>query len=214
MKINNIINGSNKVIVCVDEDKIFYSIKDAAAHYGITRAWLSKVLSNGCNKIKNHTFRYATEEEIARVVKDVTIQEEADVTANGTRTNGNCDPVMCISEGMYFASMTDAAEHYGVSQSQISYACKAVGRTAGGNTFCKISDLHMHLPELREAINKSKSYDLLVERENMRKEIVAKIDTKQEEVTAIEFKMNEMAKQLADAKASLEMARVELQNFN
>ena len=72
----------------------------------------------------------------------------------------------------------------------------------------------MHLPELREAINKSKSYDLLVERENMRKEIVAKIDTKQEEVTAIEFKMNEMAKQLAEAKASLEMARVELQNFN
>lgn len=214
MKINNIINGNNKIIVCVEDNKIFYSVKDAAAHYGINSNYISTVLNNGRNKAKGHTFRYATEEEVVRAVKDVTIHEEASTTANGTRTNGNCDPVMCITEGMYFASMTDAAEHYGITQSQISYACKAIGRTAGGKTFCKISDLHLHLPELREAINKSKSYDLLVERENMRKEIVAKIDNKQEEVHAIEFKMNEMARQLAEAKAGLEAARVELQSFS
>lgn len=213
MKINNIINGNNKPIVCVEDGKIFYSVRDAASHYGICESYLSTVLNNGRNKVKGHTFRYATEEEIARMVKDVTVQEEARVTANGTRTNGNCDPCMCLTDGSIYASLTDAAEKYNLATSQISYACKAPGRTAGGYSFCKLSDLNMHLPELREAINKSKSYDLLVAKENSRREMVAVINARQEEVDAIEAQMNDMARRLEEARTSLEQARVELQNF-
>ena len=214
MKINDIMNNRNSAIVCTNENKLFYKVADASAHYGICKASIQRVLSGKLKSTKGHHFRYATEEEIMRSVKDVTIQEEASTSANGTRTSGNCDPVMCITEGMYFASMVDAAEYYGIAASMISRACGEVGRTTKGMKFCKISDLSLHLPELREAISKSKAYDLLVQRENMRKEIVAKIDNKQEEVCAIEFKMNEMAKQLAEAKASLEAARVELQSFS
>lgn len=214
MKINNIINGNNKPIVCIEDSKIFYSVRDAASHYGICESYLSTVLNNGRNKVKGHTFRYATEEEVARMVKDVTIQEEAHVTANGTRTNGNCDPCMCLDDGAIYASLVDAAEHYNLSPSQVSYACKVTGRTAGGYSFCKLSDLNQHLPELREAINKSKSYDLLVAKENSRKEMVAVINARQSEVDAIEAQMNDMARRLEEARASLEQARVDLQNFS
>ena len=135
MKINNIINSKNKPVICIEEDKLFYSIADAAAHYSINNTCVSKVLAGKYSHAGHHTFRYATEEEIMRAVKDVTIQEEASTTANGTRTNGNCEPCMCITDGMYFASMVDAAEHYGVAPSQISKACSTGGKAAG-HIFC------------------------------------------------------------------------------
>lgn len=214
MKINNIISGRNKPIVCIEENKIFYSCADAAAYYGVHFSNFSNYFSGKQNTVKGRHFRYAKEDEIMRSVKDVTIQEEAHITANGIRSNGNCEPCVCISDGSVFASMVDAAEYYGFNISQISYACKGVGRTTGGLKFCKMSDLYLHIHEFREAIDKSKSYDILIKKENTRKDLVAEINNWQEEVFEIELKMNEMNKQLEEARASLENARIRLQNFN
>lgn len=208
MKINNI----NRAIVCIEDCKIFYSFADAAAHYNVHPANFSNFFAGRQKSIKGRTFRYATEDEVVRPIKDVIIQEQARITANGARSSGNCEPCVCISDGAVFASMVDAAEHYNLTPTQISYACKAVGRTAGGRKFCKMSDLYLHIAEFREAIAKSKSYDILLRKENTRKELVAEINTRQEEICAIEFKMNEMARQLEEARESLEQARVRLQN--
>lgn len=214
MMISNIINKRNRPIVCIEENRVFYSIADASAHYEISVNSIHNVLSGKQSITKGHAFRYADEDEIMRNVKDITIQEEAHVTANGTRKGGNCEPCVCISDGMCFASMADAAEYYGASMSQISYACKGVGRTAVGRKFCKMSDLYLHIHEFREAIDKSKSYDILIKKENGRKDLIAEINARQEEICSIESKMKEMARQLNEARDNLEMARYRLENFN
>ena len=210
MEINNIINKRGRPVVCIEENRIFYSIADAGAYYGINPCNISQVLIGRQKTAKKRTFRYANENEIARPVKSVTVQKEAIVTANGTRTNGNCEPCICITDGMYFSSMADAAEHYGLAPHQITYACKEVGRTTSGKVFCKMSDLHLHLHEIRNAINKSQAYDILVAKENARRELVAEINTRQDEISAIERKMDEMAQQLERAKLNLEIAKAKL----
>ena len=213
MKIDNIINKRNKPIVCIEENKVFYSFADAGVCYGVHPSNFTNYFAGKQKTIKGRHFRYANEDEVMRPVKDVTIQEEAHVTANGIRTSGNCEPCVCITDGAVFASMSDASEHYELTPAQISYACKEVGRTAGGRKFCKMSDLYLHIAEFREAIAKSKSYDVLIKKENDRKDLVIEINNRQEEIYAIEFKMNEMARQLEEARAGLEQARVRLQNF-
>jgi len=207
MEIKNI---KNSAIVCINDNKIFYRVPDAVAYYRISRTGIYNVLGGKQKTIKGYAFRYANENEFARPVKSVTVQKEAEVTANGTRTNGNCEPCMCISDGMYFSSMADAAEHYEMTLSQISYACSEVGKTAAGKTFCKISDLHLYMTEIRNAINKSNAYDILIAKENARKELVTEFIARQDEISSLEIKMKEMAQQLERAKTSLEAARAKL----
>lgn len=212
MKINNI--ERKHAIVCINDNKVFYSVADAVAYYPVSRSGIYNVLGGKQSTIRGYGFRYADADEIMRAVKDVTVQKESHVTANGTRKNGNCEPCVCITDGMCFSSLADAAEYYGLNQSSITYACKEVGRTTGGYKFCKMSDLYLHIHEIREAIDKSKSYDILIKKENDRKNLVAEINARQEEIFSIEFKMKEMEKQLDEARMNLETARIRLESFN
>lgn len=208
----------NKAVKCIETGEIFVSATEAARKFECSHDLISSACSGKTKTAKKMHFCFVENDEINTVKNAnenrLVIQEKAVIESEGSRTNGNCKAVMCIDTGEVFNSASDAAEHYGIGFGNMSNACRGIQKTAKGMRFCYIKDINCHLDVIAKAINKANAYDMLIEKENMRKELVAKVDTRQEEIHAIEFKMHEMAKQLAEAKAGLEAARVELQSFN
>ena len=208
-----------RAIKCNEDGNTFCSILDAARYYHIHHGNIWAVLNGKRNHTNNLTFCYINgNENFANVAqsinepkpkrtKEVTVQKEAIMTAEGKRDGGNCEPCMCITDGLCFTSMTDAAEHYGVNVCQISYACKVPGRKAAGREFCSTKDIRLHLNRFSDAINKANAYDILVEKERVRKELIADVDKCQDDVYAIEMKLHE-------AKQALEKAQHALATFN
>lgn len=69
-------------------------------------------------------------------MKNITIQNEATINAEGKRNSKNCKPVICIETGEVFTSATDAAEKVGVHYSMMSSVCLGKVRTCKGMHFC------------------------------------------------------------------------------
>ena len=209
-----------KAIKCIEDGQIFNSVKQAAEYYGVYAQNISHVITGRRKHTGNHTFCYVDVEDKHDVVvvvnnepkpvefkRHITVQKEATFEAHGRRDNGNCKSILCITDGLPFASMVDAAEYYGITISQISYACKEKGRTAGGKQFCKFEDLYLYIPEINDAINKKNKYTVLIEKENKRKELVNNIRECEESVRYAEA-------MLVEAKRALELAEIELANFD
>jgi hypothetical protein len=208
-----------KVVMCKETGEIFNSATEAAKRFNVHISALTGACTGRQKTLKGMHFCYLDNEnnpiEIEQPVKadkpkrikEVTIQKEAIMTAEGKRDGGNCEPCMCITDGLCFTSMTDAAEHYGINVYQISYACKVPGRKAAGREFCSTKDISLHLNRFSEAINKANAYDILMEKDRMKREIIAKVDACQDNVLTMELK-------LCEAKQALEQARMELANFN
>ena len=75
--------------------------------------------------------------------------------ANGGGRNGNCKPVMCTSgkyKGTVYASMIDAAEITGLCISNISDAVRGKRKTAGGMTWCLVSDIQNNVSIISEQL--------------------------------------------------------------
>lgn len=208
-----------RAIKCNEDGKTFCSILDAAKYYHVHHGNIWAVLNGKRNHTNNLTFCYINDDEnsdnVAKTVneskpkriKDITVQKEAVVTAEGKRDHKNCKFVMCITDGKYFTSVTDAAEHYGIAGPCISRACHGQSKTANGKQFCFLNDIPLYLKEISNAINKSNAYDILVEKERLRKELIADVDKCKDDVYAIEMK-------LCEAKQALEKAQHALATFN
>lgn len=207
-----------KAVICFTDNITFPSATEAAKHYGIDVKSISAACLGRVKTVKGKSFAYIDENNNpiapvfakttdAKPVKDITVQKEAVVTAEGKRDSKNCKFVMCITDGKYFASVLDAAEYYGTSGSCISRACHGQGKAAGGKQFCFLNDIPMYLKEISNAINKSNAYDILVEKERLRKELITDVDKCKDDVYAIEMK-------LCEAKQALEKAQHALATFN
>lgn len=204
-------------IKCEETGQIFNSITEAGKCFDMHRTLIGSAASGKISHAKGMHFTYINrpdmvininnETNVPEFKRNIVIQKESTIEANGKRDNGNCKSVLCITEGKTFASMTDAAEYYGMALNQISYACKEKGRTANGKQFCKFNDLYLYINEINEAINKKNAYNTLVEKENKRKELVANVNKCESTMRSIEA-------MLVDAKRDLEQARVELANFD
>ena len=203
-----------KTVICIEDNKMFYSATEAASYYGINYSSLTKVLNGKYSSTSGMHFRYATEEEIPVVKKNITVQTEAVITGEGKRTNGNCNAVLCITTGEIFSSGTDAAEAFGVTPASMSRACRIKGATTGGHRFCYLKDINIYIDSISNAINKANAYDLLVEREATRKDLIATVDQKREAVNIIEYKLCELQKELEEAKRNLVSAECNLKNFD
>ena len=88
-------------------------------------------------------------------MKNIRIQKEATIKANGKRENGNCKAVICIETGEVFSSATDAAERVGVHFSMISSACLGKVQTCKGKHYCYLNaaleNLDAVMTRLRQA---------------------------------------------------------------
>lgn len=203
-----------KTVICTDDNKIFYSVNEAASYYGINKFCIYGVLTRKQKTAGGLHFRYATEEEIPAIKKNVTVQKEAVITVDGKRTNGNCNAVLCIDTGEIFSSATDAAERVGSTTANMSRACRNKGSRTAGKRFCYLKDINEYIDSISSAINKANAYDLLVARDATRKELIATVDQKREAVNIIEFKLCELQKELEEAKRNLVSAEYDLKSFD
>ena len=81
---------------------------------------------------------------------NIIINERATIQSIGEHTNGNCEPVVCLTEDKIFNSVTDAANHYDASISQISAVCNKKAKTCHKMRFCFLRDIDQHLNEIME----------------------------------------------------------------
>ena len=97
------------------------------------------------------------------------MHNQTQINANGNKTNGNCKPVYCITTGMVYASVADAAKDFGVHQSTISWVVTGKQKTCKGHKFCLLSKVTEHFDEITKCVatinQKAKSYDAIVEKE-------------------------------------------------
>jgi hypothetical protein len=217
--INNEIrtNKRNKYVKCIETGAIYKSTTDAAKAHNCHQTLISMNCRGSLKSAKGMHFEFVNQPDVVinanneskpiEFKRHITVQKEATFEANGSRDNGNCKSILCITDGIPFASMSDAAEHYGIAPSQISYACKEKGRTAVGKQFCKFEDLYLYIPEINDAINKKNEYGVLIERENKRKELLNNIKECESNVRSIEA-------MLIEAKQALEQASIALANFD
>ena len=81
---------------------------------------------------------------------NIIINERATIQSIGEHTNGNCEPVVCLTEDKIFNSVTDTANHYDASISQISAVCNKKAKTCHKMRFCFLRDIDQHLDEIME----------------------------------------------------------------
>lgn len=94
------------------------------------------------------------------------------MTANGIHTNRNCKPILCISTGEVYTSLTDAANMNHVGIGTLSHAISK-GKTCRGKKYCMVADITKHFDEVAEAIRtkheKAKLYEEIIAEREARK---------------------------------------------
>lgn len=101
---------------------------------------------------------------------NITIQHSSEINANGQKRNGNATPVICITTGEIFTSVTDAATHFSVTEANISHILNGRQKTCKGMRFCRIADITEYLNEIsanmRERETKVQAYDAIIAEQN------------------------------------------------
>ena len=79
---------------------------------------------------------------------NITIQNGSEMQAIGQKRSKNAVPVLCITTGEIFTSVTDAAKHLGVNTGDISHMLNGRQKTCKGMQFCRVSEVTEHLNEI------------------------------------------------------------------
>jgi hypothetical protein len=141
--------------------------------------------------------------ERRKSMKNITITKQANAQAIGTRSNGNCKPVICITTGAIYASATDAAEKIGVSQATLCLAASGKIKTCKGKRYCYINHVMQHLEEICENTRireeKVAKYDKIVDTEK-RKQALGERKAK---LAAAQAKLEKEAAAIAAEEADL-----------
>jgi hypothetical protein len=140
----------------------------------------------------------------------ITIQKTSTVKTEGTRINGNCKPVLCITTGEIFSSASDAAEAMGVCASAMSWILTGRAKTCKGKRFCYVANVTEHLDEIAECMRareqKVAAYnELMAQQEALHKakEKYAKCKAKVEELTEALNKATHLMKEAESELAAL-----------
>lgn len=211
----------SKKVICIETNEIYTSATEAAKANGTTVDMVSNVCRGVNKSTKGKTFRYLdADHNIPLCVPDVpvtkmevTIQQPAKMVAKGKRCNGNTNAVLCISTGQVFTSCTDAAEQMGTKQSNMSNACRGVAKTTGGKRFCYVKDINEHLDEVAESIRKANMYDELMTKREKYEQLRNNLGEAECKVKCIEYDIERMCEQLAQARIEAEKAKHNLMHF-
>jgi predicted RNase H-like nuclease (RuvC/YqgF family) len=142
----------------------------------------------------------------------INIQNETNINAKGVRTCGVNKPVICIETGEIFASVTDAAEHFGTSIYNLSNAARGVQKTARGKRFCFVSRATENLEALTNQISKLNAdaedarrwREYQAEQERIRREEEERIRAEQERIAAIERERQQREERRRKAEEKME----------
>ena len=161
------------------------------------------------------------------------IRHEANLTSYGTRSNGNCEPVVCIELQKTFNSLADTAEFFGVDYQRIWGVLNGKHQTIGlwerdenGKRIRRICYCHLeyarHIESvtdklmtngrmMRDDLNKAneeiehlKNYNTLLSEELEKKSVECNAQLSERD------NMRSMLKQLFEEKSALEKAKAEV----
>ena len=79
---------------------------------------------------------------------NIVLTEKATVSAEGKHRNGNTKPVMCITTGEVYTSVTDAAEKNNTTLPNMSACIRLQRKLRSGKRFCFVSEVNEHLEEI------------------------------------------------------------------
>lgn len=127
-----------------------------------------------------------------------------------TSNNRNCKPVLCITTGEVFPSLTDAAAMNNVTVSAMSLATSKKNKVCKGKRFCLVSELSMHeLTELTEAMRasaeKAAKYDAIIAERNHKAEVVKRLERFKTKYANLQHEMEITKKQLDATEAELNL---------
>lgn len=92
-------------------------------------------------------------------MKNINIQNEANINAEGKLNYYRCKPVICIETGEVFTSVTDAAEKMGVLPNNMSVHLNGKTRTIHGKHFCYLSRVTESLDTIMERLRKTSAME-------------------------------------------------------
>ena len=78
-------------------------------------------------------------------MKNINIQHEANIKAEGKFNSKHCKAVICLETGEVFSSVTDAAEKAGLGAQNLSTHLTGKKRTFGGKHYCYLSRVNESL---------------------------------------------------------------------
>jgi hypothetical protein len=132
----------------------------------------------------------------------ITIKKVATVDAEGQRRNNNSKPVFCITTGMPYTSVLDAAKAMNVDPSCISNVINGKGKTCCGKRWCSIENLMEHLDEIAENIRsreeKAAAYDAIVYEREAKQRAFEEIENHQKNCNDIRLKIAELQKKFEE----------------
>ena len=129
-----------------------------------------------------------------------------------TSNNRNCKPVLCITTGEVFTSLTDAAAMNNVTVSAMSLATSKKNKVCKGKRFCLVSELSVHeLTELAEAMRtsaeKAAKYDAIIAERNHKAEVVKRLERFKTKYADLQREM-EITKQQMDEAEVLSLIHI------
>lgn len=78
-------------------------------------------------------------------MKNITIQNKSEVSADGRLSCFRCKPVICITTGKIFTSVTDAAEYAGCVPDHMVNHLKGKRKVCKGKQYCYLTEVNEHL---------------------------------------------------------------------
>lgn len=139
-------------------------------------------------------------------MRKVILREQGEIKAIGTHTK-NSKPVVCITNGMRFASATDAAEWLGCHVSSISYCCTGKYASVKGYVFKYIKENPEECVDMLS--DRVLSYEDVELFEKYRG-VIAELEAEEKRKKAEERRYEEWVAEMEKATEVLEVAKVRL----
>lgn len=127
-----------KPVVCLDDGRVFPSIRDAASFYGVRKKGISEALNGRQIRAGGKYFALLKNGQDAET-QDALFALHKKKRDNWTETlkagvlRGR--PVKCINDGRIFTSGKKAADFYNISQMRVSQICRDGTQTTSGLRF-------------------------------------------------------------------------------
>lgn len=112
-------NPAAKSVICIETNRVFGTLTDAANYYGVDRSNIGRSCRIGvaCGEVEGIKLHWAFYDNVNNTFDAVEI-----------RTNNK--PAYCITTGKYFQSLKDASEYYDIPYDSVWYSCKHHGDVA------------------------------------------------------------------------------------
>ena len=143
---------------------------------------------------------------------NIVLTEKATVSAEGKHRNGNTKPVMCITTGEVYTSVTDAAEKNNTTLNNMSVCIKRQRKLRNGKRFCFVSEVNEHLDEMTSNLKTmATKYAELEEKAAAYDAWVAEQEAKRKAEEKKQARITELCEKLAQKKAKCEFIEARLQ---